>query len=59
MHEALPPASTAKIMTALVAVERLPPNATIPVSPNAADRESMKIGMQAGTRGRSRTRWRR
>ena len=50
MHEALPPASTAKIMTALVAVERLPLDATIPVSPNAANRESMKIGMQPGTR---------
>ena len=35
MHEALPPASTAKIMTALVAVERLPLDATIPVSPGS------------------------
>src|SRR4029077_19763867 len=35
LHEPLPPASTAKIMTALVAVERLPPNAKIPVSQNA------------------------
>jgi D-alanyl-D-alanine carboxypeptidase (penicillin-binding protein 5/6) len=50
IHEALPPASTAKIMTALVAVERLPPNATITVSANAAARESMKIGMPAGAR---------
>ena len=50
MHEALPPASTVKIMTALVAVERLPADATIPVSANAANREAMKIGMQAGTR---------
>jgi len=50
MHEALPPASTAKIMTALVAVERLPLDATIPVSANAANREAMKIGMQTGTR---------
>jgi len=50
MHKALPPASTAKIMTALVAVERLPPNATITVSSNAANRESMKIGMPAGAR---------
>jgi len=50
MHEALPPASTAKIMTALVAVERLPLDSTIPVSANAANREAMKIGMQPGTR---------
>jgi serine-type D-Ala-D-Ala carboxypeptidase (penicillin-binding protein 5/6) len=50
MHQALPPASTAKIMTALVAVERLPPNATITVSSNAANREAMKIGMPAGAR---------
>ena len=50
MHEALPPASTAKIMTALTAVERLRPDAMIPVSQNAANREAMKIGMQAGSR---------
>jgi len=50
IHEALPPASTAKIMTALVAVERLAPNATITVSTNAAAREAMKIGMPAGAR---------
>jgi D-alanyl-D-alanine carboxypeptidase len=50
MHEALPPASTAKIMTALVAVERLPPNAKIPVSQNASVRESMRIGMEPGSK---------
>ncbi len=50
LHEALPPASTVKIMTALVAVERLPLDSTIPVSANAANREAMKIGMQTGTR---------
>ena len=50
MHKALPAASTAKIMTALVAVERLPPNAMITVSANAADRESMRIGMSPGAR---------
>jgi D-alanyl-D-alanine carboxypeptidase len=50
MHEALSPASTAKIMTALVAIERLPADARIPVSPDSANREAMKIGMQAGTR---------
>src|SRR6201999_415669 len=46
----LPPASTAKIMTALAAVERLPPDAKIDVSANAANREAMKIGMQTGTK---------
>jgi serine-type D-Ala-D-Ala carboxypeptidase (penicillin-binding protein 5/6) len=50
MHEAISPASTTKIMTALVAVERLPPGTRVPVSANAAEREPMKIGMQAGTR---------
>jgi D-alanyl-D-alanine carboxypeptidase (penicillin-binding protein 5/6) len=50
IHEALPPASPAKIMTALVAVERLPPDAMITVSANAAARESMKIGMPVGAR---------
>jgi D-alanyl-D-alanine carboxypeptidase (penicillin-binding protein 5/6) len=50
IHESLPPASPAKIMTALVAVERLPPNAMITVSSNAAARESMKIGMPVGAR---------
>jgi len=50
MHEAIPPASTTKIMTALVAVERLPPGSRVRVSANAAQRVPMKIGMQAGTR---------
>lgn len=50
LHGAVPPASTVKIMTALVAVERLPPNAVISVSPNAAAREAMRIGMTAGQR---------
>jgi serine-type D-Ala-D-Ala carboxypeptidase (penicillin-binding protein 5/6) len=50
VHEALSPASTAKIMTALVAVERLPPDARIHVSSDAAGREAMKIGMPAGSR---------
>jgi len=37
-------------MTALVAVERLHADARIPVTPDAANREAMKIGMQAGTK---------
>jgi len=48
LHEALPPASTAKIMTALVAVERLAPTTLISVTPNAAGRECMCIGLKAG-----------
>ena len=48
LHQALPPASTTKILTALVAIERLPPDALISVSANAAARESTTIGMQAG-----------
>jgi D-alanyl-D-alanine carboxypeptidase len=48
LHQALPAASTAKIMTGLVAVERLPPNALISVTANAAGRESTVIGMKAG-----------
>jgi D-alanyl-D-alanine carboxypeptidase (penicillin-binding protein 5/6) len=48
LHEALPPASTAKIMTALVAVERLAPTALISVTPNAAGRECMCIGLKPG-----------
>ena len=43
-----PGASTAKIMTALTAVERLAPDALIPVSPRTAAVEPNKIGMKAG-----------
>jgi serine-type D-Ala-D-Ala carboxypeptidase (penicillin-binding protein 5/6) len=47
-HEALPPASTTKLMTALVATEKLAPGATITVSPDAAAQPAMRIGMVAG-----------
>ena len=47
-HDALPPASTAKVMTALTAVERLPANATINVSPLAAGQPASRINMAAG-----------
>ena len=50
IHLAMPPASTAKIMTALVAAERLPPDATLTVDARAAAVESEKIGFAAGTR---------
>jgi D-alanyl-D-alanine carboxypeptidase (penicillin-binding protein 5/6) len=49
-HEALPPASTQKIMTALVASEKLARDATVTVGPIAAAQPAMKIGMDAGER---------
>lgn len=47
-HEALPPASTQKIMTALVAAEKLPRDALVSVGPLAAAQPAMKIGMADG-----------
>jgi D-alanyl-D-alanine carboxypeptidase (penicillin-binding protein 5/6) len=47
-HAALPPASTTKLMTALVATEKLAPGATLTVSPVAAAQPAMRIGMVAG-----------
>jgi serine-type D-Ala-D-Ala carboxypeptidase (penicillin-binding protein 5/6) len=47
-HEALPPASTQKIMTALVATEKLTNDATFTVGTVAAAQAAMKIGMMAG-----------
>ena len=47
-HEALPPASTQKIMTALVATEKLTSDATFTVGTVAAGQAAMRIGMAAG-----------
>ena len=47
-HEALPPASTAKLMTALTAVERLAPDALIGVTQRAANQPASRISMQVG-----------
>jgi D-alanyl-D-alanine carboxypeptidase (penicillin-binding protein 5/6) len=47
-HEALPPASTQKIMTALVASEKLTREATFTVGTVAAAQAAMRIGMAAG-----------
>ena len=47
-HEALPPASTQKIMTALVAAEKLSRDATFTVGTTAAAQAAMRIGMVAG-----------
>jgi D-alanyl-D-alanine carboxypeptidase len=48
IHTAYPPASLTKIMTALVAAERLPADATVPVSELAASMPAMRIDMHAG-----------
>jgi len=47
-REPLPPASTTKILTALVAVHMLPKDADIPVSPRAEGMPATKINMKAG-----------
>jgi D-alanyl-D-alanine carboxypeptidase (penicillin-binding protein 5/6) len=49
VHEALPPASTIKLLTALVALERLPLASTVPVSARAAAQPAMKINMTEGS----------
>jgi serine-type D-Ala-D-Ala carboxypeptidase (penicillin-binding protein 5/6) len=49
-HEALPPASTTKLMTALVATEKLPADTGFTVGPIAAAQPAMRIGMVAGER---------
>jgi len=48
-HAALPPASTIKLFTALVALTRLPLSSTVPVSARAAAQPAMKINMTAGS----------
>jgi D-alanyl-D-alanine carboxypeptidase (penicillin-binding protein 5/6) len=47
-HEPLPPASTTKLMTALVATEKLAREATFTVGADAAAQPAMRIGMGAG-----------
>jgi D-alanyl-D-alanine carboxypeptidase (penicillin-binding protein 5/6) len=47
-HEALPPASTTKLMTALVATERLPKEAVFMVGDRPAAQSAMRIGMRPG-----------
>ena len=48
-HTAMHPASTAKIMTALVGVERLAPNANVVTDARAAAVEANKIGLKANS----------
>ncbi|MCP5419083.1 MAG: D-alanyl-D-alanine carboxypeptidase [Gammaproteobacteria bacterium] len=47
-QQPLPPASTTKVLTALVALERLNPNTRITVSESAAAVEPSRIGLHAG-----------
>ncbi|MET1000641.1 MAG: serine hydrolase [Acidimicrobiia bacterium] len=47
-HDPHPPASTAKVMTALTAMERLAPDAMVAVSPLAAAQPASRINMVAG-----------
>lgn len=47
-HQALPTASTVKLMTALVAVEKLSPGSLIPISDRSAGRPAMRIGVKTG-----------
>lgn len=47
-HLRLPPASTTKVLTALVALERLDPNARVLVSAQAASAPPSRIGLRPG-----------
>jgi serine-type D-Ala-D-Ala carboxypeptidase (penicillin-binding protein 5/6) len=47
-HAPMRPASISKVLTAIVAIQRLPANAVVPVSPVAAGTESVNLGMKAG-----------
>ena len=47
-HLRLPPASTTKVLTALVVLDRLDPNARLPVSAQAASVAPSRIGLRAG-----------
>ncbi len=53
IHRRWPPASTTKILTAVLAIERLSPNLMVPVSQRAANqRNGSAIGLEAGERWR-------
>ncbi|HEY3702601.1 MAG TPA: hypothetical protein VGL32_10115, partial [Acidimicrobiales bacterium] len=47
-HTPMRPASISKVLTAIVSVQHLPPNAMVPVSPVAAGTESVNLGMKVG-----------
>jgi D-alanyl-D-alanine carboxypeptidase len=48
VHKPVHPASTAKIMTALTAVERLCPGSTVTANARDASVETMRIGLEVG-----------
>lgn len=53
IHRRWPPASTTKILTAALAIERLSPDLTVTISRRAADQRSgSAIGLEAGERWR-------
>jgi D-alanyl-D-alanine carboxypeptidase (penicillin-binding protein 5/6) len=52
-HLRLPPASTIKILTALIATTALGPSTPVPVSPNAAAMPAMKLDLRRGQVWRS------
>ncbi|MCC7221907.1 MAG: D-alanyl-D-alanine carboxypeptidase [Candidatus Contendobacter sp.] len=47
-HLRLPPASTTKVLTALVVMDRLDPNARVRVSPQAAGAPPSRVGLHPG-----------
>jgi D-alanyl-D-alanine carboxypeptidase (penicillin-binding protein 5/6) len=47
-HQVFLPASAVKLMTALTALTKLPPSATMPISPRAAGVPNMNIGAKPG-----------
>lgn len=47
-HLRLPPASTTKVLTALLAMERLNPDSQVFVSPQAASAPPSRVGLRAG-----------
>ncbi len=47
-HTPMRPASISKVLTAIMAVQHLPPDAVVPVSPVAAGAEAVDLGMKVG-----------
>lgn len=49
-HAPLPPASTTKVLSTLIAIERLDPNQMVTVSPSAAMAPPSRVGLRSGDR---------
>ena len=47
-HSPMRPASISKVLTAIIAVEHLPPDSMVPVSPTAQGTESVNLGVKVG-----------